>query len=97
MATPFAGRHPALTGLLVLLGLLLLGEAAIYLATDHGRALLPTLERPTLNIRNITRERIDVQLAVRLHNPGPLDLNIDSLRYLRNPRGWPSASPRPQG
>jgi len=77
----FAGRHPALTGLLVLLGLLLLGGAAIYLATDHGRAMLPTLEQPTLNIRNVTRERIDAQLAVRLHNHVPLDLTIDSLRY----------------
>jgi LEA14-like dessication related protein len=53
----------------------------VYLATGHGRALLPSLERPTLNIRNITRERIDAQLAVRLHNPAPLDLYIDSLRY----------------
>lgn len=53
----------------------------IYLTTDHGRAILPTLKQPTLNIRNVTRERIDAQLAVRLHNYVPLDLNINNLRY----------------
>jgi len=81
----FAGRHPVVTGLLVLLGLLLLGGVVTYLATDHGRevakAVLPTLEQPTLNIRHITREKIDAQFAVRLHNHAPLDLKIDSLRY----------------
>jgi LEA14-like dessication related protein len=80
--TSSAGRHPLLTGLLVLVGLLLLGAGITYLATDHGKALLPTLEKPTLNISNITRERIKGQFMVKLHNHAPIDLKIDSLRYV---------------
>jgi LEA14-like dessication related protein len=80
-----AGRHPALTVLLVLVALLLAGGVVTYYATDHGRkiakAVLPTLEQPTLTINNITREKIDAQFAVKLHNQAPIDLKIDSLRY----------------
>jgi LEA14-like dessication related protein len=79
------GRHPVITVLLVLVGLLLVGGVITYYATDHGKkiakAVLPTLEQPTLNIRNITREKIDAQFAVKLHNQAPIDLKIDSLRY----------------
>ncbi len=76
-----AGRHPVLTVLLVLVGLLLLGGGITYFATDHGKALLPTLEQPTLTISNITRENIVGQFAVKLRNRAPIDLKIDSLRY----------------
>ncbi len=76
-----AGRHPVLTVLLVLVGLLLLGGGITYFATDHGKALLPTLEQPTLTISNITREKIVGQFAVKLRNRAPIDLKIDSLRY----------------
>jgi LEA14-like dessication related protein len=76
-----SGRHPVLTTLLVLFGLLLVGGGITYFATDHGKALLPTLEQPTLNISNITREKISGQFAVKLHNNTPVDLKIDSLRY----------------
>jgi LEA14-like dessication related protein len=82
MATTSAKRHPLLTGLLVLLGLLLLGGGITYFATDHGKTLLPTLEQPTLSIHNITRERITGQFKVQLRNHAPLDLQIDSLRYV---------------
>jgi LEA14-like dessication related protein len=84
-SSSFAGRHPAVTVLLVLVALLLAGGIATYFATDHGReiakAVLPALEQPTLNINNITREKIDAQFAVKLHNQAPIDLKIDSLRY----------------
>lgn len=84
-SSSFAGRHPAVTALLVLVGLLLVGGVITYYATDHGRkvakAVLPALEQPTLNIRNITREKIQAQFAVKLHNQAPIDLKIDSLRY----------------
>lgn len=43
------------TTLLVLLGLLVVGGGITYFATDHGKALLPTLEQPMLNISQITR------------------------------------------
>jgi LEA14-like dessication related protein len=76
-----AGRHPVVTVLLVLVGLLLVGGGITYFATDHGKALLPTLEQPTLNISNITREKIQGQFAVKLRNHTPVDLKIDSLRY----------------
>ena len=79
--TSAAGRHPLLTGLLVLVGLLVVGGGIAYLATDHGKALLPTLEQPTLDISNITRERIKGQFIVRLRNHAPIDLHIDSVRY----------------
>lgn len=76
-----AGRPPAVTILLVLLVLLVAGGVVAYFATDRGRALLPTLEQPTLNISNITREKIDARFAVKLRNHAPIDLQIDSLRY----------------
>jgi LEA14-like dessication related protein len=79
-----AGRHPALTVLLVLLGLLVVGGGIAYFATDRGKALLPTLEQPTLSISNITRERIKGQFMVKLRNHAPIDLQIDSLRYEAN-------------
>ena len=79
--TSTAGRHPVLTTLLVLVGLLLLGGGITYLATDHGKALLPTLEQPSFTSSNITREHIKGQFLVRLRNHAPIDLRIDSLRY----------------
>jgi LEA14-like dessication related protein len=57
------------------------GAGITYFATDHGKALLPTLEQPTLNISQITRERLKGQFMVKLRNNAPLDLQIDSLRY----------------
>jgi LEA14-like dessication related protein len=74
-------RHPVRTTLLVLVGLLVVGASITYFATDHGKALLPTLEQPTLNISQITRERIKGQFKVKLRNNAPVDLQIDSLRY----------------
>jgi hypothetical protein len=53
-----AKRHPVLIGLFILVGLLVAGGAITYFATDKGKTLLPTLEQPTLNISNITREKI---------------------------------------
>jgi LEA14-like dessication related protein len=76
------GRHPVLTTLLVLLGLVLVGGVVLYLTTDHGKALLPTLEQPTLAIDQITREKIKGQFSVKLRNHAPIDLAIDSLRYV---------------
>ncbi len=65
--------------------MLITGGVVTYLVTDHGRdiakAVLPTLEQPTLTIRNITREKIDASLAAKLRNHTPIDLQIDSLRY----------------
>jgi LEA14-like dessication related protein len=81
MATSSAGRHPVVTTLLVVVGLLLLGGGITYFATDHGKALLPTLEQPTLNISNITREHIKAQFIVKLRNHAPIDLKIDSVSY----------------
>jgi len=75
------------TTLLVLLGLLLLGGGITYFATDHGKALLPTLEKPTLSIQNITRERITGQFKVQLHNHSPIELAIDSLSYVARVEG----------
>ena len=80
-ATSSAGRHPVVTTLLVLVGLLLVGGGITYFATDRGRALLPTLEQPTLNISRITREQIKGQFLVKLRNHAPIDLNLDSLSY----------------
>lgn len=84
-SSSFAGRHPVVTGLLVLIGLLLVGGAVTYFATDHGRevakAVLPALEQPTLTISSITREKIQGQFSVKLHNQAPIDLKVDSLRY----------------
>ncbi|TPG66351.1 LEA type 2 family protein [Hymenobacter nivis] len=80
-ATSSAGRHPVVTTLLVLVGLLLVGGGIAYFATDRGRALLPTLEQPTLNISHITREQIKGQFLVKLRNHAPIDLHIDSLSY----------------
>lgn len=59
-------RHPVLTGLLVLVGLLLVGGGIAWFATDHGqkllpavgKAVLPNLGKPSFNVSNITRERI---------------------------------------
>lgn len=93
MATTSAKQHPLLTGLLVLLGLLLLGGGIAYFATDHGKALLPTLEQPTLSIHNITRERIGGQFKVQLRNHAPLDLQIDSLHYVARVAGVGPQSP----
>jgi LEA14-like dessication related protein len=87
MATSSTGGHPVRTTLLVLLGLLLLGGGITYLATDHGKALLPTLEQPNLSIRNITRERITGQFVVRLRNHSPIELAIDSLSYVARVEG----------
>lgn len=81
MTTSLAGRHPLRTVLLVLVGLLIFGGGIAFWATDHGKALLPTLEQPTLNISNITRERIKGQFSVKLRSHAPIDLQIDSLRY----------------
>jgi LEA14-like dessication related protein len=87
MASSSAGRHPVITTLLVLFGLLLVGGGITYFATDHGKALLPTLEQPTLNISNISREKIQGQFAVKLHNHTPVDLKIDSLSYVTRVEG----------
>jgi len=77
----FAGRHPVVTVLLVLMALLALGSGYAYCHTDKGKALLPTLEKPTLNISNITREKITGQMVVQRRNNSPITLKIDSLRY----------------
>lgn len=87
MTTSSTGGHPVRTTLLVLLGLLLLGGGITYFATDHGKALLPTLEKPTLSIQNITRERITGQFKVQLHNHSPIELAIDSLSYVARVEG----------
>ncbi|HEX8656085.1 MAG TPA: LEA type 2 family protein [Hymenobacter sp.] len=76
-----AGRHPILIGLLVLVVLLAVGGLIMYKRTDGGKALLPTLEKPTLNISNITREKITGQMVVQMRNNSPITLKIDSLRY----------------
>ena len=70
-----------MTTLLVLVGLLLVGGRITYFATNHDKALLPTLEQPTLNISHITREQIKEQFLVKLHNHALLDLQIDSVSY----------------
>ena len=75
------GRHPVLTVVLVFVGLLLLGGGITYFATDRGKKLLPSLEKPTLNISNITREKITGQMVVQLRNHAPITLKVDSLRY----------------
>jgi LEA14-like dessication related protein len=80
-SSSFTGRHPAVTVLLVLVGLLALGAGITYFATDHGKELLPTLEKPTFTINNISREKIQAQLKVIMRNNAPVDLKIDSLRY----------------
>ena len=76
-----AGRHPVLTGVLVLVLLLLVGGGIAYFATDRGKKLLPTLEQPTLNLSNISREQIMGQMVVHMRNHAPITLRIDSLRY----------------
>ena len=84
-----AGRHPVLTGLLVLLAALLVAGGILYVKTDHGKkllpavgkAVLPALSKARLTISSITREKIQAQLTTELHNPAPIDLKIDSLRY----------------
>lgn len=80
-ASSSSGRHPVLTVLLGLVGLLLVGGSIAYFATDHGKALLPTLEQPSLNLSNITREKIQGQFVVKLRNHAPIELKIDSLHY----------------
>ncbi len=70
-----------LTTLLVLVGVLLLGGGIAYFATDHGKALLPTLEQPSFTSSSITREHIKGQFLVKLRNHAPVDLRIDSVRY----------------
>lgn len=82
MASSSARRHPVLTGFLVLVGVLLAGGIITYVATDEGKALLPTLEQPTLNISNVSREKIKGQMVVQLRNHAPLTLRLDSLRYV---------------
>lgn len=42
---------------------------------------LPTLEHPTLNISNVSREKIQAQLRVGVRNYASLTLRIDSMRY----------------
>jgi hypothetical protein len=86
--TSSSGQHPLLTGLFGLVGLLAVGGIA-YVATDHGKALLPTLGQLSLNISNITRERLKGQFLVKLRNHAPLDLRIDSLRYVARVDGQP--------
>jgi len=86
-SSSFAGRHPVLTGVLVLVALLLVGGGVAYFATDHGKALLPTLEQPTLSINNVTREQIKGQFMVRLRNHTPIDLAIDSVSYTTHIEG----------
>lgn len=61
----------------------------MYMKTDHGKKLLPALGKVVLpalskasfNISSITREKIQAQLSTELHNPAPIDLKVDSLRY----------------
>lgn len=98
MDTSSNNRHPVLTTLLVLLGLLVVGGVVLYLATDHGKALLPSLEQPTLTIEQVTREKIKGQFMVKLRNHAPLDLAIDSVRYVARVDGKQLAQgpqPRP--
>jgi len=76
-----AGRHPVLKVVLVFCLLLVVGGGVAYFATDHGKTLLPSLENPTLNISNITREKITGQMAMHLRNHAPITLKVDSLRY----------------
>jgi LEA14-like dessication related protein len=87
MANSSTGGHPVRTTLLVLLGLLVVGGGIAYFATNRGKALLPTLEQPTLSIQNITRERITGQFAVGLRNHSPIELSIDSLSYVARVEG----------
>lgn len=79
--TSFPKRHPIATPLLGLLALLLVASGVTYFATDRGRNLLPTLEKPTLNVQNVTREKLKAEMKVGLRNHTPLTLRIDSLRY----------------
>lgn len=80
------GRHPVLTVLLVLP---VVAGGIMYMKTDHGKKLLPALGKVVLpalskasfNISSITREKIQAQLSTELHNPAPIDLKVDSLRY----------------
>lgn len=82
MATSSAPRrHPLLTGFFVLLGLLVVGGGIAFFSTNRGRDLVPTLEKPTLNISNITRQKIKGQMVVQMRNNAPVKLKIDSLRY----------------
>ncbi|UOR07369.1 LEA type 2 family protein [Hymenobacter aerilatus] len=81
MASSFVRRHPVVTGLLVLVGFVLIGGGIAYFSTDRGKELLPTLEQPTLNISNITREKIKGNMVVQMRNHAPITLRIDSLHY----------------
>lgn len=79
--TSFPRRHPVVTTLLGLFGLLLVAGGVGYFATNRGRDLLPTLEKPTFNVQNVTREKLKAEMKVGLRNHTPLTLRIDSLRY----------------
>jgi LEA14-like dessication related protein len=75
-------RHPVRTFLLLAVLAALAGGAYLYIKTDKGKELLPTLESASLNVRNITSESLEAQLKVDLRNRMPVTLRIDSLSYV---------------
>ncbi|HEX8326795.1 MAG TPA: LEA type 2 family protein [Hymenobacter sp.] len=81
MASSSGKGHPVRTGLLILLALLLVGGGVLYFTTNKGKDLLPTMGQASLNISNITREKIQGQMVVQMTNNAPVTLKIDSLRY----------------
>jgi len=80
MTSSFARRYPVVTGLLVLIGVVLVGSGIAYFATDHGKDLLPTLEQPTLNISNITREKMEGNMVVQIRNHAPITRRDDGVQ-----------------
>ncbi|HEX8506203.1 MAG TPA: LEA type 2 family protein [Hymenobacter sp.] len=73
--------HPVRTGLLILFALLLVGGGIAFFATDKGKDLMPTMGQASLNVSNITRDKIQGQMVVQMTNNAPVTLKIDSLRY----------------
>jgi LEA14-like dessication related protein len=64
-----------------LLALLLVGGGIAFFATDKGKDLMPTMGQASLNVSNITRDKIQGQMVVQMTNNAPVTLKIDSLRY----------------
>lgn len=77
----FFGRHPLVTGALVVLVLLLAGVGITYFKTDKGKELLPTLENTSLAINNISAGSMQAQMKMDLRNRMPVTLKIDSFSY----------------
>lgn len=77
----FFGRHPLVSGVLVLLVLLLAGAGIAYFKTDKGKELLPTLETTSLAINNISAGSMQARMEMDLRNRMPITLKVDSFSY----------------